>query len=210
MDNVEVDPPHHHEPTGHRWLDKVLPISALFVSMVSIGIAWHHSEIMVELVDQNERLVEANSLPYLGFEPTININNREDSDSPRSSISVIVNNSGVGPAEIRFSRYLYNGQPYELMDLLEACCDLLEPVNISRTDLTYRMMRPGDEIVAVELRSSAETQSGIGRFIEAWTDNEIVLETCYCSVFDECWMHDSEAPRPTPIASCPAIDELTD
>ena len=64
--DVEIEKPHvHHRPTGLRHFDLVLPIAALFVSFISILIAWHHSHIMRELVKQNERIVEAELLPYL-------------------------------------------------------------------------------------------------------------------------------------------------
>ena len=94
--DVEIEKPHvHHKPTGHRRLDLVLAITALFVSFVSILIAWHHSHIMSELVHQNERIVEAESLPYLEI-----YTSDLSSDLRTPTLRETVLNEGVGPARI--------------------------------------------------------------------------------------------------------------
>src|SRR5438045_3359379 len=60
--DVDIEHPHIRHKSQHSWLDMSVSFAALFVSLVSIFIAWHHGETMKELVRQNERLVEANSL----------------------------------------------------------------------------------------------------------------------------------------------------
>ena len=42
-----------------------MPISALFISMISIFVAWDHGQVMKQLVEQNAKMVRANSLPYI-------------------------------------------------------------------------------------------------------------------------------------------------
>ena len=68
--DVEIEKPHVPPPppsprAAPHWIEFAIPVAALFVSFVSIFIAWHHGQVMKELVHQNEKLVEANSLPYL-------------------------------------------------------------------------------------------------------------------------------------------------
>ena len=88
--DVEIEQPHvHHRPSGYRWLDLALPLAALFVSFVSIFIAWHHGKVMQELVHQNEKLVEANSLPYVQI----------DGSNGNGRVTFNATNEGVGPAE---------------------------------------------------------------------------------------------------------------
>ena len=59
--DVEIEPPpvhsEVHQPGSRHWSDYAISLSALFVSLVSILIAWRHGEEM-------KRLVEANSLPF--------------------------------------------------------------------------------------------------------------------------------------------------
>ena len=56
--DVEIEKPHvhHHPRLGIPWYDLAIPLAALFVSFVSIFIAWHHGQVMKELVHQNEKL----------------------------------------------------------------------------------------------------------------------------------------------------------
>src|SRR3954467_5248927 len=94
--DVEIEKPHvHHGKTGTPWYDLALPIAALFVSFVSIFIAWHHGQVMKELVHQNEKLVEANSLPYLQIDTST-----LEPDLRTPAFRLTVQNQGVGPARI--------------------------------------------------------------------------------------------------------------
>jgi hypothetical protein len=64
--DVEIEHPHVHHAHGARhWADFAIPAAALFISLISISVAWHHGQVMRELVQQNERLVQANSVPWL-------------------------------------------------------------------------------------------------------------------------------------------------
>ena len=36
---------------------------------------------------------------------------------------------------------------------------------------------------------------------ERW---KVVVRTCYCSIFDDCWVFDSRRNRPDPVKACPA------
>jgi len=59
MEAPEVHKPHaEHHGALPRWLELVIAITALVTSISSIAIAVHHSHIM-------EKLVQANSIPYL-------------------------------------------------------------------------------------------------------------------------------------------------
>ena len=46
--DVEIEKPHvhHHPRLGIPWYDLAIPLAALFVSFVSIFIAWHHGQVM--------------------------------------------------------------------------------------------------------------------------------------------------------------------
>ena len=196
--DVEVENPHDHvsHRSGHGWLDKVLPVSALFVSAISIAIAYHHGGVMQDLVRQNERLVQANSLPYLQMY----------SNSGPEHFDLIISNAGIGPADVRTAELLVDGKPVAtLEDFLMACCNISERGAISKSNVVGQMIRPGTDVAYIGVRETdPATREAI---VKAYAARRLETRLCYCSVFDECWTRSSRdfanAVRPQPVDSCP-------
>ena len=81
--------------TGHRLTDLIVGFSAIFISVCSLALAIHHGHTM-------ERLVEANSRPFLQFD-TSNGQVRANGELVRE-LSATVSNPGTGATRIeRFS-----------------------------------------------------------------------------------------------------------
>jgi hypothetical protein len=203
--DVEVEQPHAHvaaHKTGHAWLDKVLPVSALFVSFISILIAWHHGEVMQELVEQNRRLVQANSLPYLSFGRAFT---RTDAGN---EVRLSLQNNGVGPGEIRWAEARLDGRPVaRLTDLLQSCCGLKDAKTTA--SLSGRMISPQTSFDFLVLQPTAETRAGVDRFSQLSMSDRIEMRICYCSVFDECWaIRTSGEERPMRVKQCPPTPTL--
>jgi hypothetical protein len=201
MDEVEIEPPHvHHHKTGYAWLDKVLPVSALFVSFLSILMSAHHGEVMKELVHQNERLVQANSLPHLTLETGEEVREKGD-----QHIRFRVTNGGVGPAEIRTAELLLDGRALSgSRQLLRECCGI-DSSEYYWLPLMGRMLRPGQTAEYLHLNTRPQTAAGMPKLAAAVNQKRIVTRLCYCSVFDECWVRTSaEGSRPEPVKECPA------
>ena len=190
---VEVEEPHvHQHKTGYRRADLILPIVALIVSFVSIGIAWHHAQVMTELVHQNEKLVEANSLPYVQV---------YDSNA-NHVVSLNVTNEGVGPAKIETSEVSVDGKPVQnLEELLQACCGT-GTTGVNASSLDGRMVRPGETVAYVSYPESSMGALHRAAFDRARQTDRIVTRVCYCSVFDDCWMADSRDPTPDSVKQC--------
>jgi hypothetical protein len=200
--DVDLEPPHghhHHANTGNRWLDLALPVAALFVSFVSILIAWHHGKVMKELVHQNERLVQANSLPWL------ELSGRNASPEGGRYVAFTAANRGVGPAEIRSMEVTVDGRPVSnLSELLKACCTARDYSGLTTSTLLGRMLRPGEEVNYISLKPTAATIEAATQLDEARQKNRIAATLCYCSVFDECWTATSTgAVRPVTVKQCP-------
>jgi hypothetical protein len=212
--DVEIEKPHvHHKQTGHRGFDLIVPIAALFVSFVSILIAWHHSHIMRELVHQNERIVEAESLPYLEI-----YTSEMASDLRTPTLRLTVQNEGVGPARIAEVLMTVNGKPVpDFNTLVNRCCaaGLLQPrtdsakqfrgirngdVVLSR--LRDRMIRPGEEVDAFAWPITPQNQQIVDRLKTGLESDRINLSVCFCSVFDECWIRTDEDRRPIAVKQC--------
>jgi hypothetical protein len=193
--DVEIEKPHvHHHKTGHRWLDFAIPIAALFVSFVSIFIAWHHGQVMKELVHQNEKLVEANSLPYLQI----------SGSNAGGHIAFHAMNEGVGPAKIMTAEVLVDDRPVgNLHELIDACCMKGNYNGLIASALEGRMVRAGDKVTYIDLPlSPANTQQA--RSLDQARQKRIATRLCYCSVFDDCWIANSRDPTPDAVKQCVA------
>jgi len=77
-------------PIQTNWFDRLF---------ISIYIAWHHGQVMQELVHQNEKIVEAESLPYLQIDTST-----LETDLETPALRLTVQNQGVGPARIAEER----------------------------------------------------------------------------------------------------------
>lgn len=197
--DVETEHGHvHHHVTGHRWFDFAIPIAALFVSFVSIWIAWHHGKVMQDLVRQNERLVQANSLPH------VELYGADMTTEGKQRVSLSIANQGIGPAEIRAVNIAIDGKPVaDLKGLLQACCEARNYSSVSSSTLLGRMVRPGQVVdyLAVENAANPELAAQLDK---ARRSNRVQTEICYCSVFQECWVNSSkDASRPRHVEECP-------
>jgi hypothetical protein len=201
--DVEVEQPHAvHHRLGDHWLDKVLPISAILISVISIWIAFHHGQVMQELVHQNERLVQASSLPHLTLSSSFMTDGQGRS---RASFGIV--NGGVGPAEIRTAELLLDGRPVRnASDLLAKCCGITSSDGLVTSAPTNSMVRAGQSIDYFSLTQVNDAaKSGLDRLYWAIEQDRIVARTCYCSVFDECWVRSSRDERPRRVKQCPPV-----
>jgi hypothetical protein len=213
--DVETHPPHaHHKKLGIPWLDMALPLAALFVSLVSIFIAWHHGKVMKELVHQNERIVEAESLPYVEIDTS-----DVDRDARMPVFRLTVQNQGVGPARIAEVTMTVNGQQVpDLPTLIDDCCapGFLQAAkrgtkqfrgvrngDVVISTLRDRMIRPGEEVDAFDWHVTPANRDVIDRLKAGFATNMVRTAVCYCSVFDDCWTRTDDDRRPTAVKQCP-------
>ena len=213
--HVEVEPPHvHRHPTGYRHLDFILPITALFVSLVSIAIAWHHSQIMRELVHENSRMVEAESMPFLDI-----YSSELASDQRTPALRLAVRNEGVGPARIAEVVMTVNGTPVpDFNTLIDRCCARgllqakgadpkqyrsLKNGDVDISSVRDRMIRSGEEADVFSWPLTAQSRPAIDRLQAGLASNQVNISICYCSVFEDCWVRTDSGRRPVPVKECP-------
>jgi hypothetical protein len=207
-------PEHHHAShTGHRWLDLVLGVSAMFVSVVSLIVAVAHGRTMERMADANARMVEANSWPFIEFE-THNADEHGDAD-----VRLVLVNEGVGPARIETFELWWNGKPMSSRGkLMQACCSTTpaesEQLKTAVTSVglaSPRILRAGEHVDFFEMPRSTGNSDVWAKFnIER---GKIAARVCYCSVFDECWVHSAgtglprqgqnKVTHPDRVDSCP-------
>ena len=200
--DVEVEHPHVHHRVGEHWLDKVLPISAILISLISIWIAYHHGKVMQELVHQNERLVQASSLPHLTLSSSFMTDRQGRS---RATFGIV--NGGVGPAEIRTAELLLDGRPVRnARELLAKCCGITSTNGLMTSAPTNSRVRAGQSIDYFSLTQVDDAaKPGLDRLYQAIDQDRIVARTCYCSVFEECWVRSSRDERPRRVNQCQPV-----
>ena len=82
-----------------------LGLSAMFVSVISLGVAIEHGRTMERMADANERMVQASSWPFVEF----STHNVDERGSP--NVRLVLTNEGIGPARIETFELWRKGQP---------------------------------------------------------------------------------------------------
>lgn len=184
---------HHHAHTGRPLLDLILGVSAIVISLISLGLAIAHGNAM-------ERLVEANSWPFVAT----SFSNAEADGTPHFRLGIM--NKGVGPARIDSLQVFYEGKPvHDARELVTRMSggSPQPPIQILSSDVLNSVMSARETVNFVDVPIGGATpgqQKQLGR-----AGPKITFATCYCSVFDECWTVDTReaAPRPHKIKICP-------
>jgi hypothetical protein len=184
--DVETHAPHAHK-TGHNWVDLVVAISALFVSVVSLGIGILHGRTMERMAEENARLVAANSWPFMSYGAGTGTTDGV------TKVHMQVFNSGVGPAKIESVELTWKGVSYRsTREFLEACCNL-EPGSDAPFDygglVAGYVVRAGEQIQFLQF-SKAVDPAVFSALERASFSPDLQLNICYCSIFDECWQGD--------------------
>jgi hypothetical protein len=193
---------HAHRPhgTGFHWLDISLALSAFVVSLASLWLTVHNARTM-------EKLVASNSYPNIDF----SFGNQfdfQDGHGLRHAVYLSLENTGVGPARLRSIDLSFAGRPAATLRALLAICCTQEPAGSlpktsswSSGDIRGFMVQAGKGINLFAWPEAPEDPRWAR--LEAVRD-KIGIRVCYCSVFDECYLHDSAYREPRRIGACPA------
>jgi hypothetical protein len=194
LEHPEVHSPHRRHGGLPRWLELLIAITALITSISSIAIAVKHGRIM-------ERLVQANSIPYIqgGFSDVL-------PDGARV-LSLDLLNRGVGPAHERSLRVTVDGKNVtSVRELMRASLgpaladDAYTALNPMKNGLKTRFIPGGDEQLVFRMfRTDANARywDMLADAQERWD-----AQYCYCSVFEECWEVLGKWEEPKPIEAC--------
>ncbi|MEO0422138.1 MAG: hypothetical protein AAF184_07370 [Pseudomonadota bacterium] len=192
-------------PAARRdWFGIIVSLAALATSAASIFIA-------VQNADSMERLVEANSWPYLQLDSSNVV------DGERV-IQLTLSNAGVGPLRLEsFVIRAEDGTPLRHIGELirhgyddqwtpPKSTEEREAPTTYTTTPSGRVLAPGEAVLVFAVPYDAASEplwSAIDRARFTYR-----FEACYCSVFDECWRTNLVESRPQPVTSCPAEPEI--
>ena len=180
---------HHHGHTGHRWLDILLGLSAMVISVASLFLAVHHGHTM-------EKMVEASTWPYV----EISFSNATVDGRPVAKLDVI--NSGVGPARIETTEMFFQGKPMASRHALVKVLARSDQMNVLSSTVSDRVLRAGDTIPALQTDPGMAASPA---YFQHFQENLSLVTSriCYCSVLDQCWLRDSRQPKPEKVKACP-------
>jgi hypothetical protein len=177
------EPPHvpHKSSSLPRWLEWTTAISALVISLCSIGIALYNARI-------EARLLTANSFPYL-------VSGVSDAlPDGREQVIIEFLNNGVGPADERSlkikvgARYVtsINDLIREVVGPAEAPRAIAELKEVHDNEPT-RFIASKDHAMVFRIDKTPQNAAEWDLFDHAMNAKGLTLEYCYCSVFEECW-----------------------
>lgn len=201
VEGPEVHHPHKHHGGGGlpRWLELGIALTALVTSISSIFIAVHHGQIM-------EKLVQANSLPYVQG----GVSNITPEGTQVLSLDLL--NRGVGPAHEQSLRVKADGKYVTTVDELLAASlppDQLAEIDQARKDrvitiassnVKHRFIPGGTSQLIFRIPKTPENARYWDMVDKVWQRWDI--EYCYCSVFAECWKVDGLFAEPQPAKEC--------
>jgi hypothetical protein len=188
--DVETHEHSRAHKTGHTWVDMTVAFSALFLSLVSLGVAILHGRTMEKMADANAHLVAANSWPFLSYGAgTMTVDGVP-------TITMHLGNSGVGPAKVESVELVWKGVAYRTdKDFLKACCNLNGTYDNDL--LSNEVLRAGVNVDFIGLKQSSDP-AAFTTLQRVMLSPDLQLNVCYCSIFDECWQGDLTTLSLTP------------
>ncbi|NMM42653.1 hypothetical protein [Pseudoalteromonas arctica] len=105
-----------------------------------------------------------------------------------------VMNNGTGPAVIKYAKITHNDKP------VKKWSDFIVGTRLVQSHIGTRILPSQANISAITIKDKAYLTEILKM------DEQIAIELCYCSIYDECWMVD-RSNQPIEIAHCEISDE---
>ncbi len=191
----------HHHPTGIPWFDFIVPVAVLCISIASLLTSLQSEKSMHALVEQNSRLVSAQSTPLL----MLDTSNLSDG---KPVISMTLSNVGTGPARIAWLHVAdSDGIDYSGGTLYERLAKVDSTASFMSQQISATLMRSGDERSVFRFPKPASQAALVQWEALNKTRRNLHASACYCSIFDECKITQFGDSHPKPVASCDAADD---
>jgi hypothetical protein len=157
---------------------------------------------MEKMVDQNQKMVEASTMPILS------IVGRQVDDAGKPMVQVTLENGGVGPAiidrfEMRYKGIVYSDEP----SLLRACCaasylKAKKGSKIFYSNVSGFIVPARQTLYPITIKPDKDGLDLYEEFNRVQDSDDLTFHACYCSVLNECWETDFDRKRPQPVNKC--------
>ena len=163
--------------------------------IASLALAW----FAFVQADATQKMQTGGVMPFVTFGTS---NGDEDGNQ---DISLSLTNNGVGPAILGPIEVRYEGKPVDTpVELLKTCCAKagMRGVRLSTSPSTGIAVRPGETVEFVSFPRTPESEKLWQAFNkERW---KLEVRSCYCSIFNDCWITEGMQGLPKPVNKCPA------
>lgn len=190
----DIETRHRHH-TERAWVDVALGVSAVAISLISLLLAVGNGNAM-------QRLVEANSWPFV----SIGVGNRDEQGG--EVLRLLAQNKGIGPAKIQTLEVFYNGKPMSdprtlIHTILGPSADGIR-VPFGGSAFVGDVLSSKEMVLFLTVQDKTIAPANLEKL--AAESRNIGFRTCYCSVFNECWVLDRTGAAlspPDPVKACP-------
>lgn len=162
--------------------------------LISLGVAY---ATFVQ-AEATKKMQQADAWPFISY-GTSNVDEKGG-----RVISLTLANNGVGPALLGPIEIRYQGKPVsDPRDLLRKCCgpDGLRGLSLSTSPSSDIVVPPRETINFLQIAETPENKALWNRFEkERW---KLQVRSCYCSIFDECWVIEGAQAKPEAVVQCP-------
>ncbi|WP_125184562.1 hypothetical protein [Hyphobacterium indicum] len=198
--------------TTTRMIELTVAVSVVVISVASLFVAVEQSRVQ-------RQTLEASVLPVIQY-GTGNYNLPME----EWRLTLSFTNTGIGPAEVRYMELIWDGEPVrDTSEFIARCCipddippqDRLSYVHQAFRDgqmaflfdsVEGRFFAPQEEVEYIVFRRPDAEAQPVGYAIWQELDRarqDVSVEVCYCSVFEDCWMARFPAQTREPVDMCP-------
>jgi hypothetical protein len=181
---------------GRRSLPSLEILVTLPTLIISIALAY----FSFVQADASRKMQRTETWPYVSY------GTDNSSTEVKDEISFSLSNDGVGPARLEETEFLYNGKAIrDPIEFITTCCAVAAhsvAKNLTfTTDRVDGVLRSGEKRKFIRLAKTDQNALLWNKLNEErW---KVVVRTCYCSIFDDCWVFDSRKNRPDEVKACP-------
>lgn len=114
-------------------------------------------------------------------------------------------NSGIGPAKVQSVAFTLDGEPLEnWAQLVHTFTEQDNPL-FSYNWVARRVLQPDDQYALLTVTADEIDSATTIALQDAANAGRILGEICYCSVFEDCWMLETQSRDPKEVKACPAV-----
>lgn len=184
----DIDKPHK---TGHNWLDIIIGVAVIAISIASLWVAAGESRTQ-------QKLLAASVWPDVQY------GSGNATPDGKYEINLSVTNAGTGPAKIKWFTMYYKDKAYATIhDLMMACCGVRKDQKIwaLTSGQQDNVLAAHDHVNFVHMPGDKNDMAILKKLDRA--RRAIYVRACFCSVLDDCWLLDARQDEPTPVNRCP-------
>ena len=163
--------------------DRIMAVSAVVVALASLGVALYEART-------NREYQKVSVWPYVS---------QSNAWVPGEPYTRSVSNLGVGPALVKSFQVSVDGTPRrDWAEVSRALTGRPVPELVYSTLRAGSVLLPDKPVPLVRIPPGEAAQ----RFWEEAQTPRLSVRLCYCSLYDDCWLHDSLREEPSPVSTC--------